>query len=105
MGSRTETMYWVLIGTDESGSFPLLLTDEEALPGLSGSCVQWQLVARTRNQRVAARLMQMAHEDCHGAGRPIGGAGNSATSRPCDTRGTVTLRPRRALGRRYAAEP
>jgi uncharacterized protein (DUF2236 family) len=74
MGNRTaarlvETMYWVLIGTDESGSFPLLLTDEEALPGLSGSSVQWQLVARTRNQGVAARLMQMAHEDCHGAGR------------------------------------
>jgi hypothetical protein len=66
---RADTMYWVLVGTDESGSFPLLLTDEEALPGLRGSSVQWQLVATTRNQRVAARLLQAAHEECHGGGR------------------------------------
>lgn len=71
-------MYWVLVGTDESGSFPLLLTDEEALPGLPSSSVQWQLLARTKNQRVAARLMKMAHEDCHRAGRRIGGASNAA---------------------------
>jgi len=62
-------MYWVLIGTDESGSFPCLMTDEEALPGLPGSYVQWRLIARTRNQQVAARLLHAAHEGCHGAGR------------------------------------
>lgn len=49
-------VFWVVIGTNEAGWFPLLLRDADALPGGE---FQWRLIARTDDEIVAAGVMDM----------------------------------------------
>jgi hypothetical protein len=54
-------MFTIVVGTDESGSIPLLLHEEDALPG---SALPWQLVAQTDNPTEAGRVMELLSRRC-----------------------------------------
>jgi hypothetical protein len=41
-------MFTIVVGTDEFGSIPLLLREEDALPG---GALRWRLVAQTADAR------------------------------------------------------
>ena len=49
-------MLTVVTGTDEVGSKPLLLRDEDALPR---GDMRWRLVAQTDDEKVAAGVMEL----------------------------------------------
>lgn len=54
-------MFKIVIGSDERGSIPLLLRDEDALPG---DALRWRLIARTDDEGIARRLMEMMARRC-----------------------------------------
>ena len=54
-------MFTVVIGTDETGSFPLLLREEDARPG---GAFRWRVVAQTDDEAEAERLMELMVRRC-----------------------------------------
>ena len=58
---RLAIMFKIVIGSDESGSIPLLLRDEDAL---SGDALRWRLIARTDDEGIAKRLMEVMARRC-----------------------------------------
>jgi hypothetical protein len=56
-------MFTIVIGTDESGAIPLLLHEEDALPG---GAFRWRLVAQTDDEGVADSVMALMIRRCLG---------------------------------------
>ncbi len=56
-------MYSVLVGTDESGSIPLLLRADIAP---LDSRMRWRLIAQTDDESLAAEVMQVLYRRCYG---------------------------------------
>ena len=54
-------MLTIVMGTDEHGSIPMLLHDEDALPG---GAFRWRLVAQTDDEIVAAGVMELLNRRC-----------------------------------------
>ena len=57
-------MFWVVIGRDEFGEDPLLLSDEDALPG---GAWRWRLVAQTDDEAIAEEVMKLMVRRCYSA--------------------------------------
>jgi len=55
-------MYTVVMGRDEHGSFPMLVRDEDDLPG---GAVRWRLVGQTDDYAEAVTLLRGAHDRCY----------------------------------------
>ncbi len=54
-------VFWVVIGRDNVGEFPILLRDADALPG-GKFC--WRLIAQTDDEVVAAGVMDLLVRRC-----------------------------------------
>ena len=55
-------MFTIVIGTDEVGSRPVLLREDDALPG---GRARWRLVAQTEDIHEAERVMEILYRRCY----------------------------------------
>jgi hypothetical protein len=58
---RCAATFTIVIDTDEAGSFPMLLCDEDALPG---GDTRWRLVAQTDDYAEAVGVVDLLHRRC-----------------------------------------